>query len=120
MNSAEYNKCRLHWYSIHPVLQCALLMEIKKTIDCRIESEMENEYAHISKTDAMGTDVSDVDALFQRLSWGLNTMAVGCLWDTDIFSFKEFQFFIYFGVWSLWRLLAFILCLVYGGFFRSV
>ena len=61
----KYNKCLLHWDSIHPVRQRALLKEMKKTIDRRIESGMENDYAHVSKTDAMGTDVSDVDGLFQ-------------------------------------------------------
>ena len=61
----EYNKCLLHWNSIHLMRQCALLKEMKKTIDRRIELGMENDYAHVSKTDAMGTNVSDVDALFQ-------------------------------------------------------
>ena len=51
--------------SIHPVRQRTLLKEMKKTINRRIESVMENDYAHVSKTDAMGTDVSDVDGLFQ-------------------------------------------------------
>ena len=55
----------MHWDSIHPVRQRALLKEMKKTIDHQIEWGMENDYAHISKTDAMGTDVSDVDGLFQ-------------------------------------------------------
>ena len=65
MNSAEYNECLLHWDSIHPVRQHALLKEMKKTINRRIESGMENDYAHVSKTDVMSTDVSDVDGLFQ-------------------------------------------------------
>ena len=51
--------------SIHLVRQRALLKEMKKTIDRRIESGMDNDYAHISKTNAMGTDVSDVDGFFQ-------------------------------------------------------
>ena len=76
MNSAEYDQCLLHWDAIHPIRQCTLLKEMKKTIDRRIESGMENDYTHISKTDAMGTDVSDVDGLFQLLRWGINRMAV--------------------------------------------
>ena len=43
INSAEYNKCLLHWNSIHPVRLRALLKEIKKTIDHWIESGMEND-----------------------------------------------------------------------------
>ena len=43
INSVEYNKCLLHWDSIHPVRQRSLLKEMKKTIDCRIESGMEND-----------------------------------------------------------------------------
>ena len=65
MNSAEYNKCLLHWDLIHPVRQRALLKEMKKIIDRRIESGMENDYAHVSMADAMRTDVSNVDGLFQ-------------------------------------------------------
>ena len=38
---------------------------------------MENDYGHISQTDVLGTDVSDMDRLFQRLRWGINRMAVG-------------------------------------------
>ena len=37
---------------------------MKKTINLWIESGMENDYAHVSKTNAMGTDVSDMDGLF--------------------------------------------------------
>ena len=38
---------------------------MKKTINRRIETGMENDYAHISKSDAIGTDVRYVDGLFQ-------------------------------------------------------
>ena len=61
----EYNNCLLHWDSIHPVRQHALLKEMKKTIDRWIKSGMENDYAHVSMADAMRTDVSNVDGLFQ-------------------------------------------------------
>ena len=64
INSAQYNKCLLYWDSIHPVPQRALLRERKKTINSQIELGMENDYAHVSKTDAMGTNVSNVDVLF--------------------------------------------------------
>ena len=51
---------------------------MKKTRDRRIWSEMENDYTHITKTDAMGDDVSNMDGLFSDCPGVL----IGWLWDS--------------------------------------
>ena len=65
IHSGEYNKRVMHWESIHPDRQKALLEGMKKFIDDQIALGIDNDFRHVGKGDAMGNDISDVEGPFR-------------------------------------------------------